>query len=144
VANGRPSVPQTLPVVEPGRDVAESRPPKPSIPRPQPVADTRAIQRVLNGYRDAFSILSISAVKGVWPAVDAKALALVFDRIQEQNFEFHSCRISVADVRAEASCQGSAEYTQVGSRHARTEPRQWQFALRKVNESWLIDAVNFH
>jgi hypothetical protein len=165
----RPSVLQTLPVVEPARNVADSRPrdevqavsekdeaisssatatmirpPKPSIPGPQPLADTRAIQRVLNRYRDAFSILNTSAVKDIWPAVDAKALALLFDRIQEQNFEFHSCRISVADLRAEASCQGSAEYTQVGSRHPRTESRQWQFALRKVNESWLIDAVNFH
>ncbi len=116
--------------------------PVPSVRRPQPVADTRAIQRVLNRYRDAFSILDTRLAKAVWPAVDAKALGMVFDRLKEQNVEFDSCRIAVIDSRADASCRGSVQYTPVGSRQARAEPRQWQFALRKVDRNWLIHEVN--
>jgi len=118
------------------------RVPAPSVRGPERLAATRAIQRVLNRYRDAFSILDTSAAKAVWPAVDTKALGMAFDRLEEQNLEFDSCRISVTDLRAEAFCRGSAQYTQMGSLRLRTEARLWQFALRKVNENWLIDAVN--
>ncbi len=116
-------------------------PPGPAAHGRQPVADTRAIQRVLNKYRDAFSILDVRAVRAVWPAADTRALGMAFDRLEEQNLEFDSCRISVTDLRAEASCRGSAQYTQVAGPDPRTEPRQWQFALHKVDEKWLIDAV---
>jgi hypothetical protein len=104
-------------------------------------AETHAIQRVLNKYRDAFSILDVDAVKSVWPAADTKTLGAAFSRIAHQNYDYDGCRIAVADTRAAASCLGVAEYSRVGSTRSRTERREWHFTLRNVGQLWVIDTA---
>jgi hypothetical protein len=106
-------------------------------------ADVRAVQRVVNKYRDGFSVLDTSWVKSVWPGVDAEALGETFARIREQNVEFARCQISVMDVRADASCRGTVQYTLhgVGNR-PRIEFRQWRFGLRKSAGAWMLESVD--
>jgi hypothetical protein len=112
-----------------------------SAQRPQPAADSQAIQRILNRYRDAFSVLDAGAVLAVWPAADAGSLRLDFERLAEQNYQFDQCRISVVELQAQARCIGSAQYTPAGSRRSRDEAREWRFELRRVNDNWRIDTV---
>lgn len=130
-----------LDALKPGvRDDRWRPPASVSAPAPQPV-ETRAIQRVLNKYRDAYSVLDVAAAKAVWPTVDAMALGMTFGRVADQNYEYDGCRIAVADLRAEAVCRGTAEYRHFRNDRMRQESRQWRFSLRKVKEDWVIDTV---
>jgi hypothetical protein len=124
--------------------IPERRPSILASPKAARPADTKAIQRVLNRYRDAFSVLNVAWVKAVWPAADIKTLSASFNRISQQNFEFDTCRILVIETRAEATCRGTAEFTNAGSRRPRNESRRWEFALRKVSRDWLIESVQSH
>jgi hypothetical protein len=108
--------------------------------QPRPV-DSALIRRVLSRYRDAYSILSVSGVRAVWPSVDAIALRNTFDGLAEQNFEYDSCRISADETGALALCSGVAEFRRVGARTTTTERRQWHFTLHKVDTTWLISTV---
>ena len=99
---------------------------------------------MLSRYRDAFSVLDAGAAKAVWPTVDEKALGRAFDQLQQQTLEFDECAITVTGAGAVASCGGNARYVpKVGNKSPRTEAREWRFSLRKVNEEWLIEAVDF-
>jgi hypothetical protein len=100
-----------------------------------------AIQRVLNRYRDAFSVLDVSAVTAIWPSADRSLLAATFSRLAAQNYDYYTCRIAADGVRGEAECRGIAEYRPVGRSNTRTDARSWQFTLIKVNEQWHIETV---
>ena len=104
--------------------------------------DTRGIQRVLNRYRDAFSILDVSAAKAVWPAADAAFLSSTFARVAEQNYDFDHCTIAGAMNRARASCRGVAEVRRAGSRSVQVQAREWTFRLSKARGDWRIDSVD--
>ena len=104
--------------------------------------DTRGIQRVLNRYRDAFSILDVSAAKAVWPAADAAFLSSTFARVAEQNYDFDHCTIAGAMNRARASCRGVAEVRRAGSRSVQRQAREWTFRLSKARGDWRIDSVD--
>ena len=110
--------------------------------RTSPVTSTAAIQRLLNRYRDAYSTLDVSAVRAIWPSVDTNALRMAFDRLAEHNLDYHGCRISVSDARAEAVCRGIAQSLRVGARTSLTQNRQWQFVLNRVGDRWLIASVD--
>ena len=104
--------------------------------------DPRAIQAVLNRYRDALSTLDVSGVRAVWPNADVGALQKQFAGVRDQNVEFEACRISSVASGARASCAGVIESGfRAGNRRPRTERRRWQFELRKFGASWRITDV---
>lgn len=119
----------------------------PNSPGPLPyspiarAADLRDIQRVLNRYRDAFSVLDVSAVKEIWPAADAATLAQDFRGLAAQNYDYNGCRIVTDGTRADAYCLGIAEYRPVGRSRMRTDPREWQFTLLKGRQNWRINTA---
>jgi hypothetical protein len=113
-----------------------------ALPR-MPASETGAIQTVLSQYRTAFRDLDAGAARAIWPSVDAKALGKAFESLERQDLIFNSCQIAVRDVRAVASCDGSARYVpRIGNRDPHDERRSWQFKLRKVDDVWLIDTVS--
>ena len=104
--------------------------------------ETRAINRTLTRYRSAFNALDVGATAQVWPTVDKRNLARAFERLKEQQVAFDDCRIDVRDSRAEAVCQGTAQFVpRVGSNSTQIAKRQWTFNLVKVRDEWLIGAV---
>ena len=108
-----------------------------------PASETGAIQTVLSQYRTAFRDLDAGAARAIWPSVDAKALGKAFDSLERQDLVFNSCQIAVRDVRAVASCAGTARYVpRIGNRDLHDERRSWEFKLRKVDDVWLIDTVS--
>jgi len=110
----------------------------PRLPSPE-----TAIHTVLSQYRAAYRDLDAGAARVVWPSVDTKALRKAFDRLERQDLSFNSCQIAIDDVRAVASCHGSAWYVpRVGNRDPHDDQRQWEFKLSKVDEVWLIDTVS--
>jgi hypothetical protein len=101
-----------------------------------------AVQRVLNRYRDAFSVLDAAAVKTVWPAANEASLRQRFTAVDEQNLEFHACRISVNGTRSTAWCRGSLQLT-LPQRRSRLERREWLFTLQKSRDNgWRIETVS--
>jgi hypothetical protein len=115
-----------------------SRVPVPASPPPE-----AAIQTVLTRYRTAYRDLDAGAAVAVWPSVDAKALRKAFADLQQQNVTFDSCQIEIKNVRAVASCRGLVSYVpRVGNKDLRDDRRQWEFALSKVDDVWLIDTVS--
>jgi hypothetical protein len=130
----RSAIPQQAPAVRP-----------PSVPPrgAAPTNDRRAIQAVLNRYRDALSILDAAAVRAVWPSVDVTAVRSGFARVIDQNVEFDACRISSAGVQATASCSGVLESgLNPGQRRPRSERKVWQFTLQKAGDRWRITDVS--
>jgi hypothetical protein len=108
-----------------------------------PASETGAIQTVLSQYRTAFRDLDAGAARAIWPSVDAKALGRAFESLERQDLIFNSCQIAVRDVRAVASCDGTARYVpRVGNRDRHDDRRKWEFKLRKVDDVWLIDTVS--
>jgi hypothetical protein len=106
-------------------------------------AQTASVRAVLDRYRWAFTNLDASAVEPFWPGVDGRALERAFDQLQSQVIKFDHCEINLAGARAVASCQGQASTVRkMGSRGLRIEPRQWTFALNRVNDAWLIQNVS--
>jgi hypothetical protein len=108
-----------------------------------PASETGAIQTVLGRYRTAFRDLDAGAARAIWPGVDAKALGKAFESLERQDLIFNSCQIAVRDIRAVASCDGTARYVpRIGNRDPHDERRSWEFKLRKVDDVWLIDTVS--
>jgi hypothetical protein len=104
--------------------------------------DVRAIQTVLNRYRDAVSTLDPAAVRAVWPTVNLNLVRSEFAGLAEQNIDFERCRISSSGPRAAAVCAGIVESGFVaGDRRPRSEKKRWEFTLRRTGERWTILAV---
>jgi CheY-like chemotaxis protein len=101
--------------------------------------DERDIYQVLQQYERAYEQLDVDAAHAVWPSLNTRALARAFDGLKAQTLEFSHCRVAMASREATAICGGRASYVpRVGHQTARTEPREWTFRLRKVDEDWLI------
>lgn len=128
-----PAVPLSSPRVESAAPV---------LPAPVSSPET-AIQAVLGQYRAAYQGLDVGAARAVWPSVDGKALSKAFERLAEQQLVFDSCDIAVSSgARALASCRGSVSYVPRVGKARRADQREWQFALSKVDDAWLIDTVS--
>jgi hypothetical protein len=107
------------------------------------VTPTAAIERTLQRYQLAFSRLDVDAVRQVWPGVDGKALAKAFDQLRREDLRFQSCKVSVTGATAVASCGGTTEYVpKIGTKSPRVERRQWQIALHRNAEQWVIHRVD--
>lgn len=101
--------------------------------------DERGIYQALQQYERAYEQLDVNAARAVWPSLDARALARAFDGLKAQALEFSHCRVALKLSEAVATCGGRASYVpRVGRQAARTEPREWTFRLRKVDQDWLI------
>lgn len=110
-------------------------------PRPS-VAPRDMIRELLNRYQEAFTALDAGAAKAVWPSVDLDALERAFHGLQSQRVQLRNCEITVEDVRARATCGGTLRYVpRVGDKWERTERRQFQFVLQRVDDAWAIDQV---
>ena len=141
-----PPLPRTPPPahaeVEPSVTVApppDLVPPEPSVVR----SDTDDVRDVLDRYQHAFSHLDASKAKAIWPSVDEKALGRAFGQLERQEVVLEGCDVKVAGQRAAAACRGQSSYVpRVGNKAARVEARRWAFTLRKIGESWIIEAVD--
>jgi hypothetical protein len=105
----------------------------------KPRDDERGIYQVLRQYERAYERLDVEAARAVWPSLNTRALARAFDGLKAQALELSHCRVAMASREATAICDGRASYVpRVGHQTARTEPREWTFRLRKVDQDWLI------
>ena len=106
-------------------------------------SDTDDVRAVLDRYQTAFSHLDASKAKAIWPSVDEKALGRAFGQLERQEVVLQGCDVMVAGQRAAAACRGQSSYVpRVGNKAARVEARRWAFTLRKIGESWIIEAVD--
>jgi hypothetical protein len=111
----------------------------PSVADPD---DAKFVDDVLEKYRSAYNRLDAAAAKTIWPTVDVKALARAFDRLESQTIAFKHCVIAVDRMTAAATCTGDARYVpRVGRKNVQSEPREWRFKLRRVDEAWVIASV---
>jgi hypothetical protein len=93
----------------------------------------------LRQYERAYERLDVDAARAVWPSLNARALARAFGGLKQQALEFSDCRVAMTPREATAICGGRATYVpRVGHQTARTEPREWTFQLRKVDQDWQI------
>jgi hypothetical protein len=136
--------PSTAPVTPvASAPVASASASAPVTKNPRVRADPRAIQAVLNRYRDAISTLDFAAVRAVWPSADIEALRKEFAGVRDQNVEFEACRISSIDAGASALCAGVVESGfRPGDRRPRVERRRWEFTLRRYGAGWQITEVH--
>jgi hypothetical protein len=103
-------------------------------------SDNTRVAQVLNQYARAYGQLDPTAARAVWPTVDERALTRAFASLESQDVSFDRCDIDVKGNLASASCRGTASYVgKVGSRQARTEPRQWNFELKLHGDDWKIE-----
>jgi hypothetical protein len=117
-----------------------------SAPSPPPAAaisdESLLVKQVLQQYRTAYEGLDAQSAHAVWPAVNQTALARAFDGLESQSLTFDACEVRVRGESAIAICQGSAKYVpKIGNRQPRTEPRVWNFSLRKAGSDWKIDSA---
>ncbi len=119
------------------RPIAAVVPPKAETPD-----DRLLVQQTLQRYRSAYEGLDAQSAHAVWPAVNQVALARAFNGLESQSLTFEACDVRVRGEAATAICQGTARYVpKVGSREPRTEPRVWNFTLRKSGNDWKIDSA---
>jgi hypothetical protein len=125
--------------------VVEMRRPEPAVERvsaPAPVDESVLVRNVLQRYRAAYQELDAQSAQAVWPAVNEAALARAFNGLESQSLTFDACDVRVNGAAASATCRGSARYVpKVGSREPRTEPRTWNFTLKKSGADWKIDTA---
>jgi len=121
------------------RPIAAAIPPKAEAVA---VDDRLLVQQTLQRYRSAYEELDAQSAHAVWPAVNQGALARAFNGLESQSLTFEACDVRVRGEAATAICQGTARYVpKVGSREPRTEPRVWNFTLRKAGNDWKIDSA---
>jgi hypothetical protein len=141
------SVPTTVTAVNPrnaqARAAVAAAPGRSAVPPSFDVRQAqRAVQSILNRYRDAFSILDAGAVKRIWPTANERAIRDEFAAVGEQNIEFDGCRIAVSPPTATALCSGTVAFTPAEPDGRRqVEPRHWRFTLERNGERWTIARV---
>jgi hypothetical protein len=141
-------------------NVAASLPPPSAVPGPPPVAasplpaatepavvearleDDGLVRKALLQYKSAYEALDARSARAVWPVVNERALARAFDGLESQHLIFDACDIQVNGAAAAATCRGTARYVaKIGSREPRTEPRVWNFTLKKSGQDWKIESA---
>jgi hypothetical protein len=94
---------------------------------------------VLQRYEVAYSRLDAAAAAAVWPRVNRNALARAFEGLASQRVSLGRCDVAVNGPAARASCSGSATWEPKVGGGRRTEPRHWDFELRKSGSAWWIE-----
>jgi len=104
--------------------------------------DDRQVRKALLQYKSAYEALDARSARAVWPVVNERALARAFDGLESQHLMFDACDIQVNGEAAAATCHGTARYVaKIGSREPRTEPRVWNFTLKKAGPDWKIESA---
>ncbi len=137
-----PLAPQSLHAALPAAAAPSTRPP--DAPEQPEVDDGAFVRQALDHYRRAYDGLDAGSAQAVWPAVDQGALARAFDGLESQTLTFDECRVQLHSEAgtATATCRGTTRYVpKVGSREPRTEPRVWNFLLRKRGSEWKIESA---
>ena len=93
---------------------------------------------VLARFAEAYSSLSATAARQVWPSVDARSLSRAFEGLESQQVSLGNCRVTLEASTARAECAGSATWTPKVGGGRRTEARRWEFDLARDNGAWLI------
>jgi hypothetical protein len=141
-----PPLPRTPPPAHAESVPTVTAAPPPAVVPPEPAvvrSDTDDVRAVLDRYQTAFSHLDASKAKAIWPSVDERALGRAFGQLERQEVVLQGCDVMVAGQRAAAECRGRSSYVpRVGNKAARVEARRWAFTLRKIGESWIIEAVD--
>jgi hypothetical protein len=115
-------------------------PPPAIVPQRVEVDEAALVRQALQRYRVAYDGLDAGSAQAVWPAVNEGALARAFDALESQTLTFDDCRVDLQSGTATATCRGTTRYVpKIGSRDPRTEPRVWNFSLRKDGSEWKID-----
>ena len=112
--------------------------PEPASAAPEPVSQEPAVRAVLARFAEAYSSLSASAARQVWPSVDARSLSRAFEGLESQQVSLGNCNVKVAASTARAECSGSATWTPKIGGGRRSEARRWEFDLARSNDGWLI------
>lgn len=101
--------------------------------------DERLVRQILQRYEAAYEALDARSAQGVWPAVNADALARAFADLSAQELRFDECGVDIRGNAAVATCRGFVRYVpKVGRQAPRMDSRQWTFALEKEGPRWLI------
>jgi hypothetical protein len=111
------------------------------VAKPKP-DDELLVKHALQRYRVAYDGLDAQSAHAVWPTVNQTALARAFDGLASQRLTFDRCDVQLHSDTATATCHGTARYVpKIGSRDPRTEPRVWNFTLRRGGADWQIDSA---
>jgi len=133
-----------------GASVAASSPPRPPAPapRPEPVREApaapdgasqeAAILAVLARFEAAYSSLSASAARQVWPTVDERSLDRAFASLDSQQVSLGNCSLQMQALTARADCRGTTIWAPRIGGGRRTDRRSWQFELAQSDGAWHI------
>lgn len=101
--------------------------------------DERLVRLILQRYEAAYEALDARSAQGVWPGVNADALARAFAGLITQELRFDECGVDIRGNAAVATCRGFVRYVpKVGRQAPRMDSREWTFALEKQGPGWLI------
>lgn len=123
---------------------AASRPAVASSASAPPVPSARQIiYGVLAEYQGALNRLDVTAVRAIWPSLDAASLERAFTQLERQSVLFDACSVAIIGDGATARCQGTSSYVpRVGRRTERLGPRHWRIELKQAETTWHIVAVD--
>jgi hypothetical protein len=96
------------------------------------------VRTVLARYESAYSSLDAIAAGAVYPAIDRQALSRAFEGLAAQRVSLGDCDVRVIGAAAHAECVGNATWTPKIGGGSRTQPRLWQFDLRRTDTGWQI------
>ena len=98
---------------------------------------------MLGRYQAALHRLDATAVRAIWPGLNAAALERAFGQVERRAVTFSGCSVDIIGAGAAARYQGRASYVpKVGNRTERVHDRRWQIDLRKTGDNWRIVAVD--
>jgi hypothetical protein len=101
--------------------------------------DERLVRQVIERYQAAYEALDARSAQGIWPRVNAEALARAFAGLNAQELRFDDCGVDIRGTAALATCRGSVRYVpKVGRQEPRVDSRVWTFSLEKQGPQWLI------
>lgn len=126
---------------------SESREPEATSTRRNPtiptLTDEERIRSTLMQFRTAYAQLNAQNARRVWPTVDTVALSRAFRSLRSQDLLFEHCDLDVQGKEASAACRGLATYVpRIGSQKPRTDRREWNFTLKKIEDQWAITAAH--
>jgi len=105
----------------------------------RPTTQEDNVRDILMRWRTAYSQLDARAAKGVYPALDQRALERAFQNLKSQDVRFDHCELKLRDESAQADCVGRATYVpRIGSQTPITAPRAWRFDLKLDDRGWTI------
>jgi hypothetical protein len=98
-----------------------------------------SVQQLLEHYQQMYDQLDASMAASIWPAMDARALARVFARLQRQDLNFDGCAVALSEAHATAQCTGWLSYvTRVGNGTPHREHHSWTIEFERTGSEWHI------